>query len=373
MPDIARLATLFAAVASPALTCPSSGQDEGASDNKPIISPEIHPDRRVTFRMRAPRAHSVSLMCSGVGTQPMVKDRMGVWALTVGPLSPGLHSYYFDLDGVVVVDPGNSFIHVSAPAVSMVEIPADGPSIWDNQPVPHGRVQMHWYTSRALGTDRRMHVYTPPEYSESGSYPVLYLLHGWGNTDEGWTYLGNAHFILDNLIAQGKAEPMVIVMPYGHTFDPFFGDVTQPPSSFLPDVERHLLEDVIPITEASYAVKTDREHRAIAGLSMGGGQTLGVGLAHLDLFSYIGAFSTGVWQPAQIMSRLTVDADKANDLLKLLWLSCGRQDGLFPTSRGIHDLATQRGIKHIWRETDGEHTWQIWREYLSELLPLLFK
>jgi enterochelin esterase family protein len=342
------------------------------------ISPEVHADNSVTFRIFAPSAGKVSLI--GVGEpMAMCKEADGYWSITSDRLSPGCYFYYFDVDGVLTVDARNPHVKPYAPSLSVLEIVGADPSPWDIRQVEHGSVSKHWYTSEQLNTVRRFHVYTPPGYSGSNeSYPVLYLLHGWGDDDSGWVDTGRANFILDNLLADGKIVPMVVVMPDGHVYDPFAPGVSIPEDDethqrILNAYQNELHTYVMPKAESLYRVKATRESRAIAGLSMGGWQSLVVGLTNTNLFSSIGAFSTGVATADQISKSLPSDPETLNSLMGLIWLSCGTADALYPQSEGLHKIFATGGVKHTWLSTPGAHLWQVWREHLTGFLPLLFR
>ncbi|MCU1259618.1 MAG: putative esterase, partial [Bryobacterales bacterium] len=258
---------------------------------------EVHPDRTVTLELKAPQATDVKLSGDFTkGAQPMEKAADGLWTITVGPLDPAIYSYTFAIDGVRDIDPVNPMVQLGDRAASsMFEVPGDKPAPYDITPVTHGTVHINWYESKSLGVPRSMYVYTPPGYEEGKTkFPVLYLLHGSGDTEAGWVTIGRANLILDNLIAQGKAKPMIVAMPYGRPLqDVAFGPGKQP----APDrsaFTKELLEDVIPFVEKSYRASAKPADRAIAGLSMGGGQALQIGFTHLDTFRYIGVFSMGI-------------------------------------------------------------------------------
>jgi enterochelin esterase-like enzyme len=245
----------------------------------PIASPEVKADKTVTFRIRAPKATEVVLNgeWKGGGKTPMTKDDQGVWSATVGPLEPDLYGYSFSVDGMTVTDPVNPVLKpMRSPRTSVVDVPGDPPRLHEWQDVPHGTVHLHEYVSKALGRRRPLRVYTPPGYDKdpAAKFPVLYLFHGSGDNEATWTSFGHAHFIADNLIALGKAKPMIIVMTDGHA--------VVGPEARGRNVEmfgKDLLQDVMPFVEAAYRTKADRESRAIVGLSMGGGQSLTVGLS----------------------------------------------------------------------------------------------
>jgi enterochelin esterase family protein len=246
--------------------------------------------------------------------------------------------------------------------------------IWEFDPaIPHGAVQQLSYFSKALRKKRSLHVYTPPGYEEKrfGKYPVFFLFHGAGDNDATWTEFGRAQYILDNLIAKSKAQPMVVVMTDGHAMT----QSGQGTNYFLKNVqafEDDLLNDVLPLVEKRYRVRRDRDHRAIAGLSMGGGQSLQVGLHHQEIFSWVAGFSSFVPDPDKTIVGAIEDSDQVNKRLKLLWIACGKDDFLLNNNKALDELLTQSHIKHVFKITDGKHNWPVWRSYLAELLPQLF-
>ena len=342
-----------------------------------VVSPELLPEHRATLRIRAPKAAEVTLTADWIPagtTEKLVKDDAGVWSVTVGPLEPGIYIYSFTVDGTPMADPVNPRIKLRArTSASLLEIPADPPALWQPRDVPHGAVEINWEKTKAIsGETRAMWIYTPPGYEKSsGRYPVLYLLHGSNDTPAGWTMVGGANFILDNLIAEKQAAPMIVVMPFGHALP--FGAARGPRSNDQV-FEEYLLQDVIPLVEAKYRVSPGRSNRAIAGLSMGGGQSLAIGFNHLDLFSAIGAFSAAV--PADFETRYSdvlKHSAETNAKLKVLWLGCGKQDALFPRSQKLADLFQAHQIKHTFRAIDGFHTYAVWRKFLAEMAPLLFR
>lgn len=341
----------------------------------PVVSPEVGPDRRVTFRLRAPQAREVSVggeWAGGNKAAPMTKDEGGVWSVTIGPIAPDLYGYGFTVDGVGMLDPSNTVMKpMRANRTSVLDVPADKPTVQDFQDVPHGAVHVHAYRSKAVGAVRSLHVYTPPGYdidTRTTYYPVLYLFHGSGDNDATWTALGRAHFILDNLIAQGKAKPMVIVMTDGHA-------APNTPEARGRNTElfsRDLLSDVMPFVEQNYRVRKDRLSRAIVGLSMGGGQSLAIGLNHPELFAWVGGMSSAVNAPEQTFATALGDAKATNAKYKLLWIGIGKDDFLLKANQQFDELLTARGVKHTFRLTDGNHSWPVWRRYLAEFAPLLF-
>jgi enterochelin esterase family protein len=342
-----------------------------------LRSPEVHPDRRVTFRLSAPKAGEVRLTGDLVSAaQPMQKDDKGVWSITVGPLQPDIYGYRFSVDGSTVVDPSNQ-----ARPATMLEVRGTGPMITDLRPVPHGAVEQRWYASKSLETTRRAFIYTPPNYQRSSAqYPVLYLFHGAGGDDSGWTENGRANLILDNLIADGKLSPIVLVMPYGYAYPPINplaggADAMKRQRSGF---SRDLIEDLIPFVQANYRVYSDREHRAIAGLSLGGAQALGIGLTNLDKFSRVAGFSPALGAVSSPeaggldFKALTADSKKYNDQLNLLWIGSGTEDTLFNSIKQFSEMLTANGVKHTFKTNEGAHTWLVWRRYLNEVAPMMF-
>ncbi len=349
------------------------------SPNATLVSPEVSADRHVTFRIFAPKASEVTLTGDWLGSAPppkLSKDEKGVWSVTLGPFEPSIYIYSFNVDGVSIPDPINPRIKLRArTSASMVEVKADPPAFWEPHDVPHGTVEINWEKSKVInGETRAIWIYTPPEYAKTTRrYPVLYLLHGSNDTAAGWTMAGNANFVMDNLLAEKKAGPMIVVMPFGHA-TPF--GVPTPPGGVTNDAlfEEYVLKDVIPTVESRYRVAPGRQNRAIAGLSMGGGQSLRIGLGHLDLFSAVASFSGAV--PGDFETRfagLLKDPKSANERLKTLWIGCGRQDSLFGRSQGLSDLLTKSGVKHVFYPTEGVHNFTVWRKYLAEYAPLLFR
>jgi enterochelin esterase family protein len=353
-----------------------------------VTSPEVAADRHVTFRILAPKAEAVRFSGSdvpGVGQgEEMKKDPNGVWEVTLGPLDPGAYRYNFNVDGVSVIDPRNPATSESNTNTwSLVVVP--GSEFMDTKDVPHGAVAEVTYFSKSLKRFRRMHVYTPPGYeSGQGKFPIFYLLHGASDCDDAWTSVGRAGFILDNLIAAGKVKLMVVVMPAGHT-GPFTfrprGESGQPPvDEFAQDFQN----DVMPYAESHYRVYTDPQNRAIAGLSMGGGQTLNIAIANPAKFAYIGVYSSGIfgitggpggapagpsWEEQHKDALANADLKKA---VKLLWFATGKDDFLVGTSRATVEMLKKHGFEPVYKESDGAHTWLNWRNYLNEFAPQLF-
>ena len=334
-----------------------------------VRSPEIHPDGRVTFRLAAPNATDVRVNGDFLpAPQPLQKDEKGIWATTIGPVKPELYAFQVSVNGVTAVR-------------GSLNIPGPAPMFFDMRPVPHGGIDQRWYSSKAIQATRRVFVYTPPDYARSNArYPVLYLLHGAGGDESGWTENGRVNLILDNLIAEGKLKPLVVVMPYGNAY---------PPSSPLAEgadamrrqrdlFHRDLIEDLIPFVQTNYRVYGDREHRAIAGLSLGGAQALGIGLSHIDLFSRVAGFSPAMGAVTSPQAggldfkTLLADSQRVNSRVALLWVGCGTEDTLFESVKQFAGQLQASGVKHTFKVTEGAHTWHVWRRYLSEVAPLLF-
>jgi enterochelin esterase family protein len=344
-----------------------------------VQSPEVSPDHRVTFRVDAPKALEVTLTGDWLGSTPppkLAKDERGVWSVTLGPFEPSIYIYSFNVDGVSIPDPVNPKIKLRArTSASLVEVKDDSPAFWEARDVPHGAVEINWEKSTAIaGETRAIWIYTPPGYAKSmRSYPVLYLLHGSNDTAAGWTMAGNANFVIDNLLAAGKAMPMIVVMPFGHA-TPFGVPVPQGGVTNDALFEQYMIKDVIPTVEARYRIAPGRENRAIAGLSMGGGQSLRIGLGHLDLFSAVASFSGAV--PGDFETRfagLLEDYKGTNQKLRTLWIGCGQQDSLFERSKRLSELLEKHNVRHVFYPTDGVHNYTVWRKYLAQYAPLLFR
>lgn len=386
--SFAALALLASAQPVPP-TAPPSGRSGRpmATPVSALLSPEVHPDRTVTFRFRAPKATEVELVgeiLEGRGPKAMTKGDDGIWTTTIGPVKPEIWIYNFRVQGVDVPDPANPAIKPVPPGFSMasfVEVPGDEPEFYDAKPVPHGEVRMVLYESKAMGVTRWLWVYTPPGYEKSSSkYPALYLLHGNGEAQNGWVMNGRANIILDNLIAERKALPMVVVMPQGHALQAanvgplvrIQGETGMFSDRFPVD----LLNEVIPNVERNYRVYTDADHRAIAGLSMGGGQALSIGLNNTDKFHWVLGYSAAVggsFLPFQSFDAATSDAAQLSRKLKLLWVSCGRQDFLYQANKQFVESLKAKGVEVTYKETEGAHVWSVWRRNLNETAALLFQ
>jgi len=356
--------------------------------NDTLVSPKLLPGNLVQFRIYAPEAKAVNLGGTdipnmGMGKE-MSKSAEGVWEVKLA-IEPGAYRYNFNVDGVSILDPKNpSTSESNMNSWSLLYVPGAG--FMDTQNVPHGAVAEVTYYSTSLGKFRRLHVYTPPGYElGKGQYPVFYLLHGAFDCDDSWTSVGRAGFILDNLIAAKKAIPMVVIMPAGHTGPFSFGARVDPARAMVDEFGQDFTSDIMPYAESHYRIVADRKHRAIAGLSMGGFQTLNLAIPLIDKFAYAGVFSSGIigikgnmgGAPAspswEEKNQAALDNPKTRDGLKLLWFATGKDDFLLETSRATVEILKRHGFDVVYKETDGAHTWINWRLYLEEFVSLLFK
>ncbi len=391
----------------------------GGGRGPAVVSPEVRADRTVTLRILAPLAQSVTVSGEIMGTNPpaaLTPDGSGVWSVTLGPLEPEIYSYGFSVDGMTVNDQRTSYVKPSSSYTSQVVVPGDGPQFYDARPVPHGDLRIVTYEAKTLnGMTRRMRVYTPPGY-ESGNtkYPVLYLFHGAGDWDVAWTDVGRANLILDNLIADRKAKPMIVVMPSifqqaalgsgamapaaargaapatpGRAAAPAAAGRAAAPAVVQDDnFTKELLGDIMPLIQKKYRILTGPDNTAIAGLSMGGGQTLRTGLAHMETFHYVIGLSSAVGMgggrgaaptaappdPTAAYPALMADVAGANKKLKLFAMYCGKQDGLvYGGNKALSDAFLAKGVKLKYVETDGGHWFIVWRRNLRDFAPLLFQ
>jgi|ERR1017187_3373998 enterochelin esterase family protein len=353
--------------------------------SEPLVSPEVHPDRSVTFRLKAPNAKEV-LMKYDLGTNTMQRDEQGVWSVTTEPLNPDIYSYSFLVDGLRIYDPANPFLKYNLiDTESQVHVPGPVTLPWEIDDVPHGVIHRHHYKSRICNDERELLVYTPPGYNPAArtTHPVLYLLHGFSDAENAWTDVGRANVILDNLIARKLAKPMVIVMPLGygnlHMLDGGWQRKHEGPEweklhddSFT-KFHDSLFTEIIPDVEKNYRVSKDRTARAIAGLSMGGEQTLFFGLNGLDRFAWIGAFSSGGLKNIDFDQKFPTADEKVNKRLRLLWMSCGKKDELFDSNQKFEQWLTAKGVIHTWLEQPGKHNFLMWRRSLIDFAPQLFQ
>ena len=343
-----------------------------------LAQPQQLPDGKVVFKLKAPKATEVTIrgdwMEGGKGL-PLVNNGQGEWSITIDAMQPDLWSYNFFVDGVKTIDPANVMTKGGARYLdSAVDVKGPAAEFQALRDVPHGTVTAHWYMSKATSTVRRIHVYTPPGYNPAArtKYPVLYLLHGSGDSDREWSAWGRANWILDNLLAEGKAKPMIVVMPDGHPVTGTDPAVRAKASQVFMD---DLIGSVMPLAESAYKIDARRQSRALAGLSMGGGQTLYVGLRNLDKFSHLGVFSMGVRGAGFEKEHAAVFADpaKTNKQLKVFQVMCGTTDFLYKSALALHQTLDKAGIKHTWIESSGGHIWPNWRRYLRDFAPLLFQ
>ena len=343
-----------------------------AEEHEPPESPQILEDHRVTFRYEDPTAKSVFVKGIHRTMVEMKRGPKNVWSATVGPMDPGLYDYSFMVDGEQVIDPSNPSVKPEMnPDTSSLEITTNTPLFYQWSDVPHGTVHLQSYFSKSLKRLRRMRVYTPPGYEQETAkrYPVLYLFHGTGDTEATWTEFGRAHLILDNLIAAKKAVPMLLVMPDGHAdLQEEEGDHK---ANFI-KFEADMLGSVMPLVDTSYRTIQTSAGRAINGLSMGGMQSLEIGINHPELFSYVGGMSAYVPYPEELLER-GLKNKNLNEELKLLWISIGKDDFLLKDAESFHKLLQKHDIHVQWTLTAGTHEWPVWREYLRDFAPLLFR
>jgi enterochelin esterase family protein len=351
----------------------------GATQPDTLLSPEVRPDRTVTFRLRAPKASEATVTGEWMPDFPSNKTALnkgsdGVWSVTVGPLVPNIYLYSFTVDGMTIADPVNPSIKLRArTSASLVLVP--GGEDWEFRDVPHGVVNTIWHKSAVLdGAMRQVFVYTPPGYGKSGSrrYPVLYLLHGNMDVAAGWTWTGAANLILDNLIAEKRAVPMIVVMGNGHAVP--YGAPAEPGKNNDELFEQYLLKEVEPMVEANYRVAAGRINRAIAGLSMGGVQATQIGLGHLDQFAWVGVFSARAADNFEARFKGLLDDPKStNERLKLLFIGVGKTDPGYARVKQFSEMLTAHKIRNVYWETEGAHVWPVWRRCLVETATRLFQ
>jgi enterochelin esterase-like enzyme len=343
----------------------------------PVISPEVHSDNTVTFRLRAPNAHAVNLALEGAKPAPMQLEDKEIWTYTTPALSPDIYGYTFSVDGVGIMDPNNSLMKPNLLNNSSA-VHIAGPGLpWEVNDVPHGEVHHHFYKSPVVGDQRDYYVYTPPGYVKGTKrYPVLYLLHGYSDDASGWSAVGRANIIFDNLISDQKAKPMIVVMPLGYGAPEVLARGTRDQEKFRQNTIKFremLLNELMPRVENEYRIERAREMHAIAGLSMGGAESLYTGLNNLDKFAYVASFSAGGLGEDYDVLFPNLDTSTVNKQLKLLWIACGTEDRLIDTNRKFRDMLAAKYIRFIPIETPGMHTWMVWRRNLAALAPLLFQ
>lgn len=360
-----------------------------------IVSPEIHPDNTVTFRLRAPHAQSVEVSGDFLppkgwmqGSAKMTKDADGVWSYTTQPLESELFTYSFMADSLQLNDPNNVYYRRDVASTLNMFIVGNGKAdMYSVNDVPHGTVSKRWYNSPGNNKSRRITIYTPPGYENNKtSYPVLYLLHGMGGDEEAWATLGRATQIIDNLIAEGKAKPMIIVMPNGNVAQEaapgesvlgLYKPVFQLPNTMDGKYEE-TFTDIMNFVESNYRTIKNKSGRAVAGLSMGGYHSFHISRYYPNTFDYIGLFSAAIMPNPNATSKVYNDIDgtlrtQLNNGYKLYWIGIGKEDFLYKANVEYRDKLDKMGMKYVYRESEGGHTWRNWRIYLSEFLPLLFK
>ena len=355
-----------------------------------IISPEVSTDRTVTFRLNAPNAQKVMITGDFLksGVVEMEKDTSGIWTFTSEAINPEMYRYNYIVDGLTIADPANVFeVRDACTVFNYFLVPGEGSRLYEINDVDHGTVAKVWYDSPALGMKRRMSIYTPPGYETSGDrrYPVLYLLHGMGGDEEAWLTQGRAAQILDNLIAEGAVEPMIVVMPNGNASqeaapgETHFGLV--PPTVALPHTMDGAFEeafpDIIAYVDRTYRTKADKQHRAIAGLSMGGFQSLHTSKQYPDMFDYVGLFSAAI-NPRVEGSEIYKDREaklrrQFADAPKLYWIAIGKDDFLYKDNEAYRKALDDMGVKYDYHESAGGHIWKNWRAYLSDFTRRLFR
>lgn len=351
-------------------------------------SPIVNPDSTVTFSIKAPRAESVTV--NGIGAPvEMTMDTDGVWSVTTPPLSPDLYTYSFDIDGVRTLDPANIYTARDIAALSsIVIVPGGSADLYAVRDVPHGNVSKIWYDSPSLGMSRRMTVYTPAGYEPAGDrrYPVLYLLHGMGGDEEAWSELGRAVAILDNMIAEGKVEPMIVVMPNGN------GNLAAAPGEtgrglYAPKGEDSVTEygrfeksfpEIVNYIDSRYLTIPEKSGRAIAGLSMGGGHSWRISLWNPDMFDYVGLFSAAVrWNGSGVSAEDTGLSEALSRQFvnppALYWIAIGKDDFLYDLNKDYRHMLDEMSIPYEYHESSGGHTWTNWRDYLTLFLPRLYR
>ncbi|MEO7189996.1 MAG: alpha/beta hydrolase-fold protein [Vicinamibacterales bacterium] len=418
------LATLAGRAQTPAPTptpaagqvAPPAGGRAGGGGRGPAAapSPVVNPNKTITFRFNAPNARTVELIgeLEGKPSYEMKKNEAGVWEVTTGPLTPDVYNYQFRVDavggrgGVIAMDPGNPWVKIgfgNFPSASQVQVPGDGPSFDDAKAVAHGKVIYDTYNSKNIPGPRTAWIYTPPGYERGNTrYPVFYLLHGSGNIDSSWILTGRANYIMDNLIAEGKTKPMILVMPFGYTTPsvgtgPLTGggpgqNLVPPPaptsggavgggagpaggrpvadSPFTKDI----VSDLMPYIDANYRTLKDADHRAIGGLSMGGNQTIQIGFAHPELFHYIVVMSAGIGNADTQYPAFVGNATATNKAIKLLWIGVGKDDALTGNAaKALDTTLTAKGVTHQFVLGEGRHEWMVWRHHLHDVGPLLFQ
>jgi enterochelin esterase family protein len=407
------LAQQGAAPQAGAPAAPQAGGGRGGPQGPVVVSPQVNADRTVTLRLLAPKATEVNVtgeILNGAQPAPMTKGGDGIWTATLPAVPPDVYTYAFNIDGVNTPDPRNPWVKLvsSTGLASQVQVPGDGPQFWDSKPVPHGLVQIMTYESKATGATRQAYVYTPPDYTRTTTrYPVLYLLHGGGDLDPGWSQTGRAHIIMDNLIAEKKARPMIVVMPLargggslgvgpsgmapgiaaaGNVVPnagrggapggaPGAAPAAPPAPAVLSAFAQDFIGDLMPTVEKTFRASARPEDRAMAGLSAGGAATINTTFSRPDLFRYIVIMSAGGGQNLEALyPKFFGSGAAAAKQMKMIWVSVGDQDFALNGSKAIDETMTKNGIKHSMLVRPGyRHEWRQWRQDLWEFAPLLFQ
>ena len=367
----------------------------GFGQRREIVSPEIHANNSVTFRLLAPNADSVSVTGDYLppkgwasGSEKMTKDADGIWSFTTQPLPSELYTYAFTVNGLQMNDPNNVYYRRDVASTLNVLLVGGGQAdVYKVNDVPHGTVAKRWYESPGNEKSRRITIYTPPGYENSKtSYPVLYLLHGMGGDEEAWATLGRATQIIDNLIAEGKAKPMIIVMPNGNvaqeaapgeSSEGFYKPNFRLPNTMDGKYEETFI-DIINFVDKNYRTIKNKSGRAIAGLSMGGYHSFHISRYYPNMFDYVGLFSAAIMPNENATSKVYENIDatllkQKQNGYKLYWIAIGKEDFLYKANVEYRDKLDKMNFNHIYRESEGGHTWRNWRIYLAEFLPLLFK
>jgi enterochelin esterase family protein len=386
-----------------------AGRGGGRGPQGPqVVSPQVNPDRTVVLRVLAPKATEITVtgeLINGTAPKPMTKGDDGIWTATLGPLPPDVYTYAFNIDGVNTTDPRNPWVKLVSGTglASQVEVPGEGPQYYDSKPVPHGLVQILTYESKATGATRQAYVYTPPNYHRSrAKYPVFYLLHGGGDLDPGWVMTGRANIIMDNLLAEKKAVPMIVVMPLARGggslglgpagMSPGIaaaGNVTPGPGrgaggapaadapagpAPLTPFAQDFIGDLVPAVEKTFRASNRPEDRGIGGLSAGGAATINTAFSRPDLFRYVVIMSAGAPQNAeQLYPKFFANSAAGAKQMKMIWLAAGNEDFALNGTKAIDETLTKNGIKHSFKITEGRHEWRLWRPHLYEFAQLLFK
>ena len=401
--------------AAPPAGAQAAGGGRGGPQGPQVVSPEVHADRTVTLRVLAPKADDVLVtgeILNGSQPKAMTKGDQGIWSVTLGPLPADVYTYAFNIDGVHTPDPRNPWVKLVSGTglTTQVEVPGDGLQYYDSKPVPHGLLQIMTYESKATGATRQAYVYTPPDYHRTNTrYPVFYLLHGGGDLDPGWSMTGRAHIIMDNLIAEKKAVPMIVVMPVARgggslglgpsgmspgiaaagnvapgggrgaapgAGQPAAGAAAPPPSPApLGAFAQDFIGDLMPAVQKTFRTLTRPEDRAIGGLSMGGGATVNTAFSRPDLFRYVVVMSAGGGQNLEASyPKFFGNGAAAAKQMKLIWIGVGDEDFALNGSKALSEALTKNGIKHEFVLNKGyRHEWRLWRPHLSEVAQLLFK